>query len=168
MCLSTQKLGLPRWLGRKESCQCRRHKFNPCVGRIPRRNGNLSSILAYKISWTEEPIRLQSMKLQKSQTGFCNSTTTHKLIDGKHYLLKGYIYSKTYRLIIIFHILSHMHVVLTNFVSNIAIATQSWICCEIFTALYLNRFHNKNYIFIFTEKYDRINNHRLSKMYILH
>ena len=30
--------GLPRWLSGKEStCQFRKHRFNPCVGKIPRR-----------------------------------------------------------------------------------------------------------------------------------
>ena len=58
-----------------------------------------------------------------------------------------------------------MHMVLNNFVPNIAQATQPWICCERFTALYLNRFHNKKYNIysFFAEKYDRINNNRLSK-----
>ena len=58
-----------------------------------------------------------------------------------------------------------MHVVLINFVPNIATATQSWICSEISRPLYLNRFHNKNYNIysFFREKYDRINNNRLSK-----
>ena len=29
-------LGLPRWLSRKEStCQCKRHRFDPWVGKIP-------------------------------------------------------------------------------------------------------------------------------------
>ena len=57
-----------------------------------------------------------------------------------------------------------MHVVLINFAPNIATATQSWTCCEIFMALYLNRLHNKNNIYsFFAEKYDRINNNRLSK-----
>ena len=36
------KKGLPSWLSGKESaCQCRRHGFDPWVGKIPwRRNGN--------------------------------------------------------------------------------------------------------------------------------
>ena len=33
---SPASLGLPRWLGGKESaCQCRRHGFDPWVGKIP-------------------------------------------------------------------------------------------------------------------------------------
>ena len=34
-----------------------------------------SSIAAWEIPWTEEPSRLQSMGLQKSQTQLCDSTT---------------------------------------------------------------------------------------------
>ena len=36
------------------------------------------SILAWEISWTEEPGRLHSMGLQKSQTQLSESTTTLK------------------------------------------------------------------------------------------
>ena len=35
-----------------------------------------SSILAWEIQWTEEPGRLQPMRLQKSQTKLGDSTTT--------------------------------------------------------------------------------------------
>ena len=35
-----------------------------------------SSILAWEIPWTEEPGRLQSMGVTKSQTQLSNSTTT--------------------------------------------------------------------------------------------
>ena len=35
-----------------------------------------SNILTWEISWTEEPGRLQSMGLQKSQTGQTSTTTT--------------------------------------------------------------------------------------------
>ena len=36
-----------------------------------------SSILAWRISWTEEPGRLQSMRLQKSRTRLSTHTRTH-------------------------------------------------------------------------------------------
>ena len=53
------KLWLPRWLSGKESaCQCRRYKrcrFDPLVRKIPWRRKWQSSILAWKIPWTEEP-----------------------------------------------------------------------------------------------------------------
>ena len=60
--------GFPRGASGKEpTCQCRRHKryrFNPWVGKIPWRRAwqpckNNSSILVWKISWTEEPSGLE-------------------------------------------------------------------------------------------------------------
>jgi len=52
---------------KKSTCQCRRHRFDPWVGKIPwsRKCAILSSILAGIISWTEEPGRPQSMGSQK-------------------------------------------------------------------------------------------------------
>ena len=53
--------GLPRWLsGQKSTCQCRRyrrHMFDPWVEKIPWREemATHSSILAWRIPWTEEP-----------------------------------------------------------------------------------------------------------------
>ena len=63
----------PRWHSSKESaCQCRRHKrrrFSPWVGKIPLEEemATHSSILAWTISWTEEPGRLQSMGSQRGE-----------------------------------------------------------------------------------------------------
>ena len=60
--------GLPRWLSGKESIclcrRCRRHRFDPWIGMIPWRSKwqPNSSILAWKIPWTEEPAGLQSMR----------------------------------------------------------------------------------------------------------
>ena len=63
------KLRLPRWLSGKESaCQCRRYKrcgFDLWVRKIPWRRKWQSSILAWKIPWTEEPGRLQSTGSQR-------------------------------------------------------------------------------------------------------
>jgi len=62
-----QTIGLPRWCSGKESaCQCRKHKrceFNPWGWEDPLEESMAthSSILAWKIQWTEEPGRLQSM-----------------------------------------------------------------------------------------------------------
>ena len=40
----------------------------PGLGRSPEEgNGNHSSILAWKIPWTEVPVRLQSMGLQRAE-----------------------------------------------------------------------------------------------------
>ena len=46
---------------------CRRSRFDPWVGKIPLEKGmaTLSSILAWRIPWTEEPGWLQSMGLQR-------------------------------------------------------------------------------------------------------
>ena len=52
--------------GKESTCQCWRHKrleFDPWVQKIPLQKGMAthSSILAWRISWTEEPGRLQTM-----------------------------------------------------------------------------------------------------------
>ena len=65
--------GLPWWLSGKEpASQCRRlkrPKFVPSWG-DPLEKGMTthSTILAWEIPWTEEPDRLPSMRLQKSQS----------------------------------------------------------------------------------------------------
>ena len=77
-------LRLPRWHGSKESAchcrRCRRHGFSPWVGRSS--EGEMathSSILAWKIPWTEEPGGLQSMR---SQTAGHNWVTEHTHTPG--------------------------------------------------------------------------------------
>ena len=60
--------GLPRWLSGKESaCHCRRGRCNLLVRKIPleKEMATDSSILVWKIIWTEEPGGLQSMELQE-------------------------------------------------------------------------------------------------------
>ena len=51
--------------GKEPACQCRRHKrrrFNPWVGKTPEEGtATHSSSLAWRIPWTEELGRLQSM-----------------------------------------------------------------------------------------------------------
>ena len=60
---------LAEWFsGKGSSCQCRRPGFDPWVGKMPWRRKWQSSILAWKILWTEKPGGLQSMELQKSRT----------------------------------------------------------------------------------------------------
>ena len=56
--------------GKESTCQYRRRGFDPWVRKIPLEEGMAtpSSILAWRISRTEEPGRLQSMGLQ-GQTG---------------------------------------------------------------------------------------------------
>ena len=55
------------WLSSKEpACQCRRHGFNPCIGKssLEEEMATHSSILACRIPWTKEAGGLQSMGLQ--------------------------------------------------------------------------------------------------------
>ena len=56
--------------GKEPTCRCRRYKrlgFDPWVGKIPleKEMATHSSVLAWKIPWTEEPGRLQSMGSQR-------------------------------------------------------------------------------------------------------
>ena len=53
--------------GKSVCLQCRRPEFDPWVGKIPwrRKWQPTPSILAWKIPWTEEPGRLQSMGSQR-------------------------------------------------------------------------------------------------------
>ena len=66
------QIWLPRWAsGTESACQWRRTKrggFDPWVGKIDPLEKEMethSSILAWKIPWTEETGRLQSMGSQK-------------------------------------------------------------------------------------------------------
>ena len=60
--------GLPRWSSGKEpTCQCKRRKrhwLDPWVGEEPLQEGMAthSSILAWRIPWTEAPCGLQSIR----------------------------------------------------------------------------------------------------------
>ena len=77
----TDLAGLPRWVSGKEStCQCRRPGFNPWIEKNPWRMATYSSILSWKIPWTKEPGRLQSMGLQRIGDDLateCMHTHTH-------------------------------------------------------------------------------------------
>ena len=62
---------LPRWLSDKESaCRQWKHGFDPWVGKIPwrRKWQPNSNIFAWRIPWTKEPGRLQSMGSQRVNT----------------------------------------------------------------------------------------------------
>ena len=63
-------IGLPWWVSGKEStCQIGDIGLIPGLGRSPEKEvATLSSILAWKIPWIEQPGRLQSMGSQKSWT----------------------------------------------------------------------------------------------------
>ena len=67
LCWRTHR-GFPGGASSKEpTCQCGGHGCDPWVRKITlkREIATHSSILAWKIPWTEEPDRLQSMRLQK-------------------------------------------------------------------------------------------------------
>ena len=56
--------------GKESACQPRRYGgcgFDPCVGKIPLEEGmaTYSTILAWRIPWTEDPGGLQSIGLQR-------------------------------------------------------------------------------------------------------
>ena len=55
--------------GKESSCQCRRHGFDPWIGKSPLEKEMTihSSVLAWEIPWIEEPSELQSMGSQKSR-----------------------------------------------------------------------------------------------------
>ena len=63
-------LGLSRWLSGKESaCSAVNSSLIPGLGRSPGKEmATHFSILAWEIPWTEEPGRLQSMRLLNSWT----------------------------------------------------------------------------------------------------
>ena len=53
-------LGLPGWLSSKEcACQCKKWGFSPWTGRSPGVGNGNTRILAWGITWTEGPGRLQ-------------------------------------------------------------------------------------------------------------
>ena len=62
--------GLPSWLSGKESaCQCRRFSFYPWEDPLEKEMAIHSSILAWRIPWTEEPGGLHTVLwVAKSQT----------------------------------------------------------------------------------------------------
>ena len=68
-------IGLPRWLSGKEStCQCRRHGFNPWVGKIP-----------WRMKWQSTPVLLpgkshgQMCLISYSPWGLRESDTTEQI-----------------------------------------------------------------------------------------
>ena len=67
--------------GKEHSCQCRRHRdigLIPGWGRSPGGgHGTHSSILAWRIPWTEEPGGLQSIGSQRVRHNWNNLARTH-------------------------------------------------------------------------------------------
>ena len=68
--------------GGKESAnqrrRCKRHRFNPWVGRNPLEEGMVTccSVLAWRIPWTEEPGGLQFIGLQRAGHDWSNLAHT--------------------------------------------------------------------------------------------
>ena len=81
------------WLTVKElNCQCRvgkRHGINPWVRKIPLEAeiATYSSILAWRIPWTEDPGRLQSMGSQRVRH---NLAIGHPCLGSSEYYLYPY------------------------------------------------------------------------------
>ena len=88
LCLYIYIYGFPGGtIGKELACQCKRHKsqgFNPWVGKIRRSpgggNGNHSSILAWRIPWTEESVGLQSVGSQRVRHDWSNLAHMHTYI----------------------------------------------------------------------------------------
>ena len=87
-------MGLPRRLCGKESvCQCR-CGFDPWIGKILWRSKQQPTpILAWKILWTEEPGRLQSMRSKESDE--TEHACMHSLYDTVVVGTCHYIFVKT-------------------------------------------------------------------------
>ena len=63
--------------GGSEGKESARNVGNPWVGKMPwRRMAAHSSILSWRMPWTEEPFRLQSMGLQRIEHDLATSTLT--------------------------------------------------------------------------------------------
>ena len=86
-----EMVGFPSGSVLKNLLQCRRHGFNPWVGKVLwRREWQPHfSIPAWEIPWTQEPGGLQFMGLQKSWTRLCGWTTiaTRTIMLGALHML---------------------------------------------------------------------------------
>ena len=82
---------LPWWLsGRESTCNAEDAGLIPGSGRSPGRgHGNHSSILAWRIPWTEEPDGLQPTGLQRVRHDGKNSTHTHTSSCTASYNTRG-------------------------------------------------------------------------------
>ena len=82
--------GLPRWcIGKEFSCQCRRHQRQGLIPELRRpleeEMATHSSILAWKIPWTEEPHGLASMGSQVVRHDWAHTNTQmYRRTNGEH------------------------------------------------------------------------------------
>ena len=89
-------LGLPGAASSEElACRSRRHKrhrFDPWVGKIPLEEGmaSHSSILAWRIRWTEKPGGLQSIASQRVRHDWSDSACTHMAGPGLGWIAAGF------------------------------------------------------------------------------
>ena len=77
-CKQANEIGAWEPDGKESTCQCRRREFDPWVGKIPWMGQGMathSSILAWRIPWTEEPGGLYSPR------GLKESATTMQLTN---------------------------------------------------------------------------------------
>ena len=69
--------GLPWWLRQSRIClQCRRLGFDPWVGNLKKGMVTHSSILTWRIPWTQDPGRLQSLGLQRDRHDWATNSFT--------------------------------------------------------------------------------------------
>ena len=78
-------------IGHLQLRTCRRHRFDPWVGKVPWRRAlaTHSSVLAWRIPWTEDPGWLQSMGLQRVGHDWSNLVCTYSshICDVRHYMM---------------------------------------------------------------------------------
>ena len=67
--------------GKEPTCQRRRGQFDSWVRKIPERRASYSSILAWRIPWTEEPGRLQSIGQRVRQLKWLSTHTCTPVIN---------------------------------------------------------------------------------------
>ena len=63
--------------GKESACNAGDLGLIPGLGRSPEWNGNPFCILAWRIPWTEKPVRLQSMGSQRVWHGWVTDTSLH-------------------------------------------------------------------------------------------
>ena len=74
-----------RWLKKKKKIflQCRRLEFYPWKNPLEKGTATHSRILAWRMPWTEEPDRLQSMSSQRVGCGWIPNTFFSNMCEGK-------------------------------------------------------------------------------------
>ena len=93
---------IPRWCRTKEfTCQgrrCKKHRFNPSwEDPLDEEMATHSSILVWKIPWTEEPGRLQSMESQTIRHDLARMHGHDLPMDARFFSLSNWISQQTSR-----------------------------------------------------------------------